>query len=433
MLLEKREQFKMKKRAFIKGDFSQLAINGGKKAILNPFPARYLLDEQEKKAVAALFDRAIQTGNPFGYNGKEEEDFCKEFASYMGGGFADAVSSGTNAVYVALRAINPEPFTEVIVGPITDPGGIMPIALINCIPMVADAMKGSFNTGPEQIAELISPRTGAIIVPHIFGEPADMKGIMALARKHRIPVIEDCAQAPGATIAGKLVGSFGDIAAFSTMFGKHFCTGGQGGMVYTKSEKLYWACRRLADRGKPFGLPAGSTNCVAALNCNSNDLACVIGSVQLKKLPKIVKRRQELAKMIFDGIADLKAIEKPVYTAEAHPSFWFLRLKFNAARVACNKSQFCKALKEEGLPVRERYISPVCMQAWFMNHCVFGNSGLPWSAPQYTGKKNQTFHCQNALKALDEHFDLPVIESWGNREAKAIIKALRKVSIIYQK
>ncbi len=423
----------MKKEFFKKGDFSELAINGGKKVIREPLPPRYLLDKEEKKAVDALFDKAIKTGNPFGYNGKEEEEFCKQFVEYMGGGFADAVSSGTNAIYVALRAINPEPFSEVIVGPITDPGGIMPIALINCVPMVADAAPGTFNTGPDQIAELITPRTSAIVVPHIFGEPADMKGIMALAKKHNIPVIEDCAQAPGATIDGKLVGSFGDIAAFSTMFGKHFCTGGQGGIVYTKNEQLYWAARRVADRGKPFGLPAGSTNYIAALNCNSNDLACTIGSLQLKKLPKIVKKRQELAGMILDGIADLKAIQKPLHIAGAGPSFWFLRLKFNPAEVVCDKSQFCKALKEEGLPVRERYVSPVSTQDWFVNRRVFGNSGLPWSAPQYTGDKNRQFPCPNALKSLDEHFDLSLLESWGKSEAKAIIKALRKVSIIYQK
>ncbi len=367
----------MKKQAFTQGDLSQLAMNGGKKAIPTPLPARHLLDKREKQAVMALFDRSIKTGNAFGYNGKEEEDFCKQFVKYMGGGFADAVSSGTNAVYVALRAINPEPFTEVIVGPITDPGGVMPIVLINCIPMIADAAPDSFNTGPDQIAEIITERTSAIIVPHIFGEPADIRGIMDLAKKNNIPVIEDCAQAPGATINGQPVGSFGDIAAFSTMFGKHFCTGGQGGIVYTKNEKLYWNARRVADRGKPFGLPSGSTNCIAALNSNSNDLACVIGRVQLTKLPKIVKRRQELAAKIFEGIADLKAIEKPSYVEGAHPSFWFLRIKFNASEVTCDKTQFCKALKEEGLPVRERYVPPVCTQDWFVNRRVFGTSALP--------------------------------------------------------
>ena len=107
----------------------KLAIYGGAKVRTRPWPGRGLLGEEERAAVNALFDEAIATGNAFGYNGPEEEAYCREFASYMGGGYADAVNSGTTAVYTALRAVNPEPFTEVIVSPITDPGGMMPIVM----------------------------------------------------------------------------------------------------------------------------------------------------------------------------------------------------------------------------------------------------------------------------------------------------------------
>jgi dTDP-4-amino-4,6-dideoxygalactose transaminase len=151
---------------------------------------------------------------------------------------------------------------------------------------------GSYNSGPEQIEALISPLTSAILVAHIAGEPVDMTGILAVARKHNLPVVEDCAQAHGAKINGQMVGTFGDIGAFSTMSGKHHCTGSQGGVVFTKQESLYHEIRRNSDRGKPFFLPTGSSNPVASLNLNLNDIAATIGRIQLKKLPDINARRQ---------------------------------------------------------------------------------------------------------------------------------------------
>ena len=155
----------------------QLAINGGPKAVTE-LPARFHFGKEEKAAVDALLDQCIINGEPPGYSGPEEEAFGKEFAEYLGGGYADGVNSGTNSVYVALKSLDLEPFSEVVVGCITDPGGMMPVTELNCIPVPADTAPGSFNTGPEQIEARITERTSAIVVPHISGEPADMPGIM---------------------------------------------------------------------------------------------------------------------------------------------------------------------------------------------------------------------------------------------------------------
>jgi len=411
----------------------RLALHGGPKVRTTPWPNRHLIGPAEKSAVNALFDRAIASGNAFGYNGPEEETYCREFARAMGGGFADAVNSGTTAVYVALRALNLEPFSEVIVGPITDPGGIMPIPLLNCIPVIADAAPGRFMPGPEEIEAVITPRTRAIVVAHIFGEPADMPGIMKVARRHKLLVVEDCAQAHGARLKGRRVGTFGDIAAFSTMFGKHHCTGGQGGVVFTRHAKRYLEIRRASDRGKPFGLPKGASNVMASLNFNLSDLAAVIGSVQLRKLPGIVARRRKLASRIARGLRGLKAVSLPPQVAGAEPSYWFLRLRFNPEAVTCDKATFCKALVAEGLQATERYVNPCHMQDWYRRRRVFGTSGLPWTAPQYRGNPDRTFPCPNVRAALDAHFHLVLFESWGNREAADIAAILQKVARAYEK
>lgn len=149
-------------------------------------PARKLFGQEQRNAVVALMDRAMTEGSDvLAYGGPEEDAYCKLFAQQLGGGFADGVNSGTNAVYVALAALDLEPGSEVIVPAISDPGGVMPVALLGCIPVAADCAGGSFNTDAQQIAKVITPRTRAIVVAHISGLPVDMAPVLELARKHK--------------------------------------------------------------------------------------------------------------------------------------------------------------------------------------------------------------------------------------------------------
>lgn len=404
-----------------------LAIDGGPRTREKPWPGRSLLGLEEKRAADAMFDQAMATGEAFGYNGAQEVEYCRMFSEFMGGGFADAVSSGTTAVYVALKALNIEPFTEVVVSPVTDPGGIMPIPLLNCIPIVADAAPGRYNTGPEQIEAELTPRTSAIVVSHIGGEPADIAGIVEVARKRKIPVVEDCAQSHGATLNGRQVGSFGDIAAFSTMFGKHHCTGGQGGVVFTKNEDLYWSVRRVSDRGKPFGLPEGATNSVATLNFNLNDLAAAIGIEQLKKLPGIVSRRRAVVAELAKTFAKLKTISIPEMVPGGEHVYWWWRLKVNTENIARSKMDFCAALLAEGLLLAPRYNAMPHTFDWFKNKNVFGSSRYPWACPLYKGDPSREFPCPNAIEAIDTHFNLVIHESWGEQEIRDIAAAFAKV------
>lgn len=411
-----------------------LALHGGQKLRPDPWPSRDLIGPEEKDAVMALFDRVIAEGSSITYGGEEEEAYCREFAEFMGGGYADGVSSGTTALYVALKALDLEPFTEVIVGAVTDPGGMMPIPLLNLIPIVADSVPGGYNTGPEQIEPLISPLTTAMVVSHIAGEPADMDGIMELAGKHGIPVIEDCAQAHGARLNRKMLGSFGDVAIFSTMFGKHHTTGGQGGIVYTRNEDLYDRIRQAADRGKPVGLPPGSTNCMAALNLNLNEIAAVIGRVQLRKLPDISRRRQTVVQEIREGIGNLKTVSIPRPIAGAEPSYWFLRLEFHSERATCDKETFCQALLAEGLPISPAYRAALPhMMDWFKNRHVFGTSGYPWTSPDYRGDPNRKFPTPNAVNVMETQFNLSIHENWREKEIEDTVAILKKVEGAFKK
>lgn len=418
----------MKKRS--NGD--KLALYGGSPVRSSPFSERGNVGEEEKTAVSALFDAAISTGMAPGYNGPQETAYCEEFAAFLGGGFVDAVSSGTAALYAALRALDLEPFTEVIVGAVTDPGGMMPIPLLNLIPMVADIAPNSYNPGLEEVAALLTPRTSAIVVPHIAGEPANVVEIIKCARERKIPVIEDCSQSHGAKLHGRFIGTYGDIAIFSTMFGKHHHTGGQGGLIYTRDESLYQKVRRASDRGKPFFLPEGSTNVVASLNFNLNEISAAIGREQLRKLPASILKRQKVVRQLLDGIIDLRGVKIPEPIAGAEPSYWFLRMRFEGTALACDKATFCAALAAEGLPLGMDYRNAMPhLMTWYVERRVFGHSGYPWASPDYKGDPNRHFPCPNAHAVMDSHFNLNVHEGWGDQEIEDAVDIFHKVEAAF--
>lgn len=411
----------------------KLAINGGDMAAPN-LPVRHHFGQEERAAALRIIDDAITNGGAPGYGGPEEEAFCKEFSELLGGGYADAVNGGTTSVFVALRALPIEPFTEIIVGPITDPGGIMPIVMMNCIPVIADSAEDSFNMSVDTIKAVYTERTSAIVVPHIAGEPVDMEPIMEFAKEKGLYVVEDCAQAHAAKINGKYVGTFGDAAGFSMMFGKHTCTGGQGGVVFTKDEDTYWRVRQNSDRGKPFGLPQGSTNCVASLNFNLDELGCAIGREQIKKMNPIAEARREVVAKIFAGIERKDILRAPKLPEGAEPSYWFMRMIFDVDKVTCDKHTFCEALKAEGLDIGEYYNALPYTQTWAQEKKVFGNSGYPWAAPEYKGDKNMTYTVpENIAKVREQNINLFMYESYTDEDVKKVVNAINKVCAAYAK
>jgi len=410
-----------------------LAINGGPKAA-DHLPQRHHFGAEEREAVLRVIDQAIANGVAPAYGGEEEEAFGKEFSEMLGGGYADAVNSGTTSVFVALRALPIEPFTEIIVGPITDPGGVMPIVMMNCIPVIADSGEDSFNMNIDTIKKVYTERTSAIVVPHIAGEPVDMEPIMEFAREKGLYVVEDCAQAHGAKINGKPVGTFGDIAGFSLMFGKHTCTGGQGGIVFTKSEDLYWKVRQNSDRGKPFGLTEHNGNCVASLNFNLDEMGCAIGRVQTKKMDDIAIRRRSVVEKVFAGIERKDILRAPKLPETSEPSYWFTRMLFDESKVSCDKHTFCQALQAEGLNVAEYYDATPYIRTWAMEHKVFGNSGYPWAAPEYKGDHDMQYEIpENVAKVLSQNINVYLYESYSDEDIAKVVNAINKVCKAYAK
>ncbi|MDY7010180.1 MAG: DegT/DnrJ/EryC1/StrS family aminotransferase [Planctomycetota bacterium] len=398
----------------------KLAINGGSAVREKPFPPRRLFGEEEKAAAIEVFDESIAAGEAFGYGGKREQAYEAEFAERLGGGFAKAVNSGTSAILSALASLELEPESEVICPPITDPGGVMPIVMMNCVPVPADTNEFSFNTGPEQVAAAITDRTRAIIVAQIMGEPVDMDPIMEIARRKGLPVIEDAAQAHGATYKGRFVGTCGDIAAFSTMFGKHFASGGQGGIFFTRNEEMFWKARRFMDRGKPFGTDE-STNVRLGLNLNTDELSAAIGRVQLGKMPWIVERRQAVAGAIAEGIESLQAVSLGRIIPDSKASYWHLRMTVDTDKLTVDKDAFAEALAAEGIPIGVSYRHIPAEHLWFRNRNTYGSGGYPWRTPY------EPPNLPNCEAVTASNFLIHIHENWTDEEIDDTVAGLTKV------
>ncbi|HNS31648.1 MAG TPA: DegT/DnrJ/EryC1/StrS family aminotransferase [bacterium] len=411
----------------------KLAINGGKPARAIPLPERNSFGEKEKNAAIRVLDRVVSSGKGLDrYGGVETDAYEKEFAAYFGTKFATAVSSGTASIHSAVAALNLEPGSEIITAPITDNGTIMPMIFQQCIPILADVDYKTLNMSPESIEKKITKRTKAIVVVHLAGMPADMDRIMKIARKHKLYVIEDCAQAHGAVYKKKFVGSIGDMGCFSMMGSKHTTSGGQGGMVITSNENLYWAAKRFADRGKPFGTK--ETSCIrAGLNYRMTDLEAAIGREQLKRLDNIRKKRcavyMELKELFKKNLSAFRMWENLPGT---EPNPWFCFIHIDRQKIKEDNSVVSAALRAEGMFVGAHYTTPMTQSKWLAERNTLGKSQLPWTLPG-AGKIKYEGTCPNAEKALIDHLTFYMNENWKKREVRDALKAFQKVEAYYMK
>ncbi len=388
------------------------------------FPKRQLITDREQNALIELLDRTMDKGAAFDrYGGVEVDAFEKEFADAYGSRYCTAVSSGTASIHTALAALRLEPGAEVICSPITDPGAVMPVVLLNLIPVFADCEPGTFNVSASSVADAITPRTGAIVVGHIAGEPADISSIAETAAKKNIPLIEDCSQSHLAEWEGKPIGTFGDMGVFSVMSGKQMTSGGQGGMIITDNEDLYYKCKSFADRGKPFGTDS-PTNIMAGLNYRMTEIEACIGRVQLQRLPEMIAERRASATVIRQAMDGLNHLSPGRILDSGNPSWWFLRIHVDTNGCGKTKQEVSGMLKDKGVQAAPTYTTIIYNQKWFEDQTVFGSSRLPWSLTEtpyeYAGC------CPTAEASLEQHMMIAFHECLSKEDAAYIGDAIRR-------
>ena len=260
--------------------------------------------------------------------------FEKEFGEWLGRKYVYAVSSGTCAEEVALAALGLEPGDEVIC-PASAPIFVsFPVVAIGCVPVFADVDPRTLILSPDGIEARISERTRAVMVVHLWGMPAPMDEILAVAQKHNLKVLEDCAQAFGPTHRGRKVGTMGDTTCFSLQLSKHI-TSGEGGIFATDDPEAYRRAVLFGNGGMPwfgYGMEPPTPEPVAGVptrghfafghNYRMSNLQGAVCCAQLKKLPEFNQRRKALVAAIEEELAGAPGIELIPPYPDTEPNYW---------------------------------------------------------------------------------------------------------------
>ena len=393
---------------------SQLAIAGGKPVRKKPMPPRIALGSDETAVIQEVIAYYHERGLDPGYQGEFEKRYTEAFVAQMGGGYADAVATGTAALFVAVAALALPEGSEVIVSPITDPGTLSAIILNRLVPRLADSEPDCYSMGVEQFVARITPNVRAVMVVHSIGQPIlDIGAIVKEAHARGIRVIEDCSQSHGAKVGGRPVGTFGDIAAFSAMYRKAHIAGGSGGMVYSRDRDLHNTALAHADRGKPRWRADFSDydpNCFLfpALNLHTDEISCGIGLMSLKRLQDTIMRRLVFVAELTGRMRDRCKICRP-YGYSPSDSPFIHPVIVDVDRITCTKLEFAQAVLAEGIGLNPHYRYLV--------------ADWPWLKPYLA----DAFDTPNARAIRDQSFCLYLNENYSISEASDCTAAIVKV------
>ncbi len=238
--------------------------------------------------------------------GKYIDQFEENFAKYINCNHGVAVSNGTVAIHLALKALGIGEGDEVIIPDLTFAATINAVLLANATPVLVDIDKDSWTISVEEIKKALNPKTKAIIPVHVYGQACDMSSIMHIAKENDLKVIEDCAEAHGAEFNGQRVGSFGDISTYS-FFANKIITTGEGGMCLTNSAELDDKMRQLRDHGMSREKKYWHEE--IGYNYRMTNLQAAIGCAQLEKIDELIERKMQIERDYKLALDDLGIIE----------------------------------------------------------------------------------------------------------------------------
>lgn len=346
------------------------------------------------KEELVLLQEVLDSGVLIGTSGTQVKKLEQELAARYGVSQCTVVASGTAACQTAYAALNLEPGDEVICSPITDMGSIATLLYQQLIPVFADVDPVTLNITTETVKDRLSPYTKAIVVTHLFGNPCDIQGIMKLANRYDLPVVEDCAQSFLATVDGQLTGTFGKIGAFSFQQGKHI-TCGEGGFTITNDEAAGRHMRLFRDKGWGFGDPAPDHYFLGP-NYRMTELQAAVARGRLTKLDDNVKRRIASATEMHRLLKDVRGLTLPIPRAGVIHTYWKYLLMVDDRVIKGGADALGAKLKERGIWCVPRYIKKPAFECDVIKlRKTFGTSGYPYHLPSVNNRHDECEKVEN--------------------------------------
>jgi 8-amino-3,8-dideoxy-alpha-D-manno-octulosonate transaminase len=421
----------------------KLAIDGGKPVRTKPlpleFPGVHHMDAKEIQAAVRL----LRARSPFRYYGiklqKEVEKLEAEFARFLGVKHALAVASGTGALHAALSALGVGPGQEVIVPAYMWVSVVAAVVNHGAIPVLAD-IDDTFCLDPAQVEQRLTPKTTGIILVHMSGAPGNVAAIQKIARARKLWLLEDCAQCNGGSVAGRKVGSFGDMGVFSFQMNKNM-TAGEGGCVVTNDFRLYrraFACHDLGYARDENGrlIFTDPDLCLWGKGYRLDELRAAVLRVQLKKLPRIVGNMRRSKYRIRRALEKFPRVQLRRILDPKGDTGCFLITTYPDADTA---KRINTALRAEGIVTSPQGISNVVMTEWglhlyynnisLVKHGSVDGRGFPWNLAENAGLGSQYSKgtCPQADSLFARSILLPIPSCLTRRDEDDIIRAFEKV------
>jgi dTDP-4-amino-4,6-dideoxygalactose transaminase len=411
---------------------SELAIFGGSKAVSRTLKRYRSMGEAEKRAVAAVMDSDCLSsfygswGDEF-LGGPRVKEFEAAWAARFDSRHAVSMNSATSGLFAAMGAIGLGPGDEVIVPPYTMSATVMAPLIYGGIPVFADIEEHTFCIDVDSVRKNIGPRTRAIIAVNLFGHPAQLHALRALADKHGLTLVEDNAQSILARENGRFAGTIGHIGVFSLNYHKHIHTG-EGGLCLTDSGELALKLQMIRNHGENVVEPLAMRDfhSLIGFNYRMGELAAAIGLVQLNDAETHIGRRVDLAERLSEGLRDLEGVTVPQVRDGCTHAYYVWTARFDAAKVGVSRETFSKALDAEGFPHFRGYVRPLYRLPVFQQRVGYGKDGFPFTLTnrRYEGDLCPVAERMHRSEALCFETCMPDVD---DNEINQLIAAFRKV------
>ncbi len=362
-----------------------LALLDGEPIITKQFQSYNPIGIEEVAAAKDVIESGVLSQylgawHPDFFGGPKVKEFEKDCAKFFGVKHAITVNSWTSGLVAAVGALGISPGDEVITTPWTMSATASAILHWNGIPVFADIDKDSFNLDINSIEQNITPQTKAIIAVDIFGMSSDMDELMDLAHKYNLKVISDTAQAPGAVYKSKYAGTLADIGGYSLNYHKHIHTG-EGGILVTNNDDYAERMQLIRNHAEVVAEGKGvkALDNMVGHNFRLGEIECAIGIEQLKKLPRLVKQRQDLANALTNELSQLSHIKIPTVKDDRDHAYYVYPLILDIDKIGITRERICDALEAEGLSVMRRYQN-IHLLPLYQKKIAFGKSGFPWNS-----------------------------------------------------
>jgi perosamine synthetase len=404
---------KMETRLKIRSE-ADLAINGGTpvRGKLLPY-GRQTIDQEDRDAVDAVLTSDWLTTGP------QVNAFEASLCQFTGAKFGVAVATGTAALHAAMHALGIGPGDEVIVPAISFAASANCVLYVGAKPVFADLCPDTLNIDPDDIIRKITSRTKAVVVVDFAGHPCDHDTIRRIAKDHGIAVVSDAAHSLGATYKGRNVGLLQDMTALSFHPVKHITTG-EGGMILTDDMQLNKKLRSFRHHGIDLDLHQRNQGqswrydiVTLGYNYRIPDINCALGVSQMRKLPKWLERRREIARLYSDALSGIDVIECPTQREDCMSAWHLYVIRINLKALKIGRTEFFAAMRAENIGVNVHYI-PIPWMSYYQS-LGYERGGWPTAEAEY-----------------ERMLSLPIFPSMTDQDVRDVIDAIQKVSDAYR-